>query len=207
MEQSAVPRAGGNSIFLLTCIRSYFKVESYFKRKEQGLLKGIELSNSLSIIERKLGHLEILANLRDRGDRFKDSRKEEESTKRKVEPGLNIETHQVFLSSGAEASVRVIKDETGRSWVLGKDVSALVPEWRGYDLFANRLKAKGLEPVTRRLLEKDEGFEDIRRSGLVGESEEEVLLYLLENLSVILTQINPKAGLALSKLCYSTRRG
>ena len=75
------------------------------------------------------------------------------------------------------------------------------------DLFANRLKAKGLEPVTRSLLEKDEGFEDIRRSGLVGESEEEVLLYLLENLSVILTQINPKAGLALSKLCYSTRRG
>ena len=124
-----------------------------------------------------------------------------------MKPGLNIETRQVLLSSGAEVSIHVIKDETGRSWVLGKDVSALVPEWRGYDLFANRLKAKGLEPVTRSLLEKDEGFEDIRRSGLVGESEEEVLLYLFENLSVILTQINPKAGLALSKLCYSTRRG
>ena len=154
-----------------------------------------------------MGHLEILANLRDGEDRFKDSRREEESTKRKVEPGFNIETRQVLLSSGAEASIRVIKDETGRSWVLGKDVSALVPEWRGYDLFANRLKAKGLEPVTRSLLEKDEGFEDFRRNGLVGESEEEVLLYLLEKLSVILTQINPKAGLALSKLCDSTRRG
>ena len=125
MEQSAVPRAGGNSIFLLTCIRSYFKVESYFKRKEQGLLKGIELSNSLSTIERKLGHLEILANLRDGVDRFKDSRREEETTKRKVDPGLNIETRQVLLSSGAEVSIRVIKDDAGRSWVLGKDVSAL----------------------------------------------------------------------------------
>ena len=154
-----------------------------------------------------MGHLEILANLQDGVDRYKDSWREEQSKKKKVEPGFNIETRQVLLSSGAEASVRVIKDENGRSWVLGKDVSALVPEWRGYDLFANRLKAKGLEPVTRSLLEKDEGFEDFRRSGLVGESEEEVLLYLLEKLSVILTQINPKAGLALSKLCDSTRRG
>ena len=76
-ESSPVPRAGGNSIFLLTCIRSYFKVENYFKRKEQGLLKGIELSNSLSIIERKLGHLEILANLRDGVDNLEDSRREE----------------------------------------------------------------------------------------------------------------------------------
>ena len=154
-----------------------------------------------------MGHLEILANLRDGEDRLKDSRREEKSTKKKVESGLNIETRLVLLSSGAEASIRVIKDETGRSWVLGKDVSGLVPEWRGYDLFGDRLKAKRLEPVTRSLLEKDDGFEDFRRSGLVGESEEEVLLYLLEKLSVILTQINPKAGLALSKLCYSTRRG
>ena len=90
---------------------------------------------------------------------------------------------------------------------VGKRRQCLVPEWRGYDLFGDRLKAKRLEPVTRSLLEKDDGFEDFRRSGLVGESEEEVLLYLLEKLSVILTQINPKAGLALSKLCDSTRRG
>ena len=154
-----------------------------------------------------MGHLEILASLRDGGDRHKDSRREEESIEKKVEPGLNIGTRQVLLSSGAEVSIHVIKDETGRSWVLGKDVSALVPEWRGYDLFADRLEAKGLEPVTRSLLEKDEGFEDFRRSGLVGVSEEEVLLYLLEKLSLFLTQINPKAGLALSKLCDSTRRG
>ena len=124
-----------------------------------------------------------------------------------MKPGLNIETRQVLLSSGAEVSIRVIKDEAGRSWVLGKEVSALVPEWRGYNLFADRLKAKRLEPLTRSLLEKDEGFEDFRRSGLVGESEKEVLLYLLEKLPLILTQINPKAGLALSKLCDSTRRG
>ena len=169
-------------------------------------MKGMELSRSLCDIEQKLHHLNILANLVDVPQgQMSTSAEESEEIIRK--PKFMVEKHQLVLPSGAIANFRVVREEGGKAWVVGRDVSGLVAEWRGYDLFENRLKARGLQPDVKKLTKAEDGFEDLRMEGLVGEGDGEVLLYSLEELPLVLTIINQKAATVLAGLWNSTRRG
>merc|ERR1712179_138741 len=121
------------------------EVEDYFKHKQRGHLEETELSRSLYYIEQKLHHLDILANLGDIPQRqMSTNAGESEEIIRK--PKFIIEKHQLVLPSGFKANFRVIKEEVGNSWVVGRDASGLVEEWKGYDLFEKRLKARGVQP-------------------------------------------------------------
>ena len=181
-------------------------MENYFKSKESGHLEGAEWNRSLCYIERKLHHLDILANLEDvpQGQTSTSAGGSEEIRK----PKFITEKHQLVLSSGFKANFRVVKEEGGKSWVVGRDVSGLVEEWRGYDLFEKRLKSRGLQPDVRRLTKTDDGFEELREEGLIGEGDGEVLLFSLEDVPLLLTNINHQnAATALARFWNSTRRG
>ena len=184
-------------------------MEDYFKRKERGDLEELELSRSLCHIERKLHLLDILANL-ENGPQDQMSISaggSEKMTRMEVKPKYIVEKHQLVLPSGVEANFRVAREEGGKAWVVGKDVSGLVAEWKGYDLFENRLKAKGLQLDVRRLAKAADGFEDLRKEGLIGEGDGEALLYSLEDLPLVLAKINQNAATVLAGLWNSTRRG
>jgi len=182
------------------------EVENYFRSKGRGHLQGLELSRSLCYLEQKLHHLCILANLEDAPQgQMSTSVGESEEMIRK--PKFVVEKHQLVLPTGAIANFSVAIEEGGKAWVVGRDVSALVPEWRGYDLFENRLKARGLTPDVRRLTKAEDGFEDLRQEGLIGEGDEEVLLYSLEDLALVLTRISQNAATVIAGLWNSTRRG
>ena len=170
-------------------------------------MKGMELSRSLCDIERKLHHLNILANLEDVPQASKSSTSAGESEEMIRKPTFFVEKHRLMLPSGVEANFRVAREKEGKAWVVGKDVSGLVAEWKGYDLFENRLKARGLKPDARRLTKADDGFDDLRKEGLVGEGDAEVLLYSLEDLPLVLTKINQNAAAVLAGFWNSTRRG
>ena len=187
------------------------QVEGYFKRKEEGEQGGDDLSRILCNLEQKLHHLEILANLGDNvppGQLSTTAGGSEAMIRMEVKPSFIVEKHQLVLpSSGDEANFRVVKDEVGKTWVVGRDVSGLVAEWKGYDLFENRLKAKGLKPNARTLTQADDGFEDLRREGLMAEDSGEVLLYSLAELPLVLSKINQDAATVLAGFWNSTRRG
>lgn len=181
-------------------------MENYFKSKESGHLEGAEWNRSLCYIERKLHHLDILANLEDvpQGQTSTSAGGSEEIRK----PKFITEKHQLVLPSGFKANFRVVKEEGGKAWVVGRDVSGLVEEWRGYDLFEKRLKSRGLQPDVRRLTKTDDGFEELREEGLTGEGDGDVLLYSLEDLPLLLTNINHQnAATAIARFWNSTRRG
>lgn len=184
-------------------------MEDYFKSKERSDLEGIELSRSLCYIERKLHHLDILANLEDipQNQMNTSAGKGEKMTRMQVKPKFNVEKHQLVLLSGVEANFRVAREDGGKAWVVGKDVSGLVAEWKGYDLFEKRLKSKGLQLDVRRLAKADDGFEELKKERLVGEADGEVFLYSLEDLPLVLTKINPNAATVLARFWNSTRRG
>ena len=169
------------------------------------------MSRNLCNLEQKLHHLEILANLGDNvppGQLSTTAGGSEAMIRMEVKPSFIVEKHQLVLpSSGDEANFRVVKDEVGKTWVVGRDVSGLVAEWKGYDLFENRLKAKGLKPHARTLTQADDGFEDLRREGLLAEDSGEVLLYSLAELPLILSKINQDAATVLAGFWNSTRRG
>ena len=126
----------------------------------------------------------------------------EESLINKTSKPFKTSRLKVAGVDGCETAVTVVLS-SGRVWVEGREVSGLVPEWRGWHLLEARLRARGLHPDTRRVEEGEEGWSILVAGGVVEQGQREVVLYRLDTLPLVLGTISQRAATVLASLWSS----
>ena len=112
-----------------------------------------------------------------------------------------VRNQEVVRKDGLEIVLHLVLG-MNHVWVTDKEVSALVIEWKGWNLLESRLKARGLSPEVMSVSREDDGsvWDVLMSGGVVSGPDVSVLLYRLDTLPQALTVINEHAAAILAGL-------
>ena len=148
----------------------------------------LESIASMAVVQQE----QVVTVLQDCLQKLQDLGKISQGSSRDQEVGTGVTVVEHRLDTGEEEDTLHTLQLAGEEqrWCSGREVAILLPTWGGRDLLARMLKVKRVLLQERLLTRRgqEEMFRTLAKAGVRGtcESEEELLLYRLEDLPVIL---------------------